>query len=448
MKITVFGSGYVGLVTGACLAESGHTVLCVDIDQDKIDKLEQGIIPIYEPGLDDLIVKNRSSGNLKFTTDQEYAVNHGELQFIAVGTPSDEDGSADLKYVLSVAETISINMKEAKIIIDKSTVPVGTADKIRSKIKDVLSKRNENIPFEVISNPEFLKEGSAISDFDNPDRIIIGADSEWAKSQMKKCYSKFNTDKIIFMDVRSAELTKYAANAMLATKISFMNELANIAELLGADIEDVKIGIGSDIRIGNKFINPGCGYGGSCFPKDVKALINSSKEVGYDSKLIKAVDEVNEYQKETLFIKLKNAFNDNLENKVIAILGLSFKPNTDDMREAPSKNLIESLIKNKALIQAYDPVAMKEAEHIYGIHDDFILCDKIEDALSNADALVICTEWEVFKAIDLSLLKKELKSSIIVDGRNIFDPKKLKKAGLKYYAVGRADSLVMKGGIS
>ena len=449
MKITVFGSGYVGLVTGACLAETGHKVICVDIDQDKIEKLERGIIPIFEPGLEELIIKNCSLGNLQVTTDSEYAVDHGELQFIAVGTPSDEDGSADLKYVLSVAETISEHMKESKIIIDKSTVPVGTADKVRSKIKEGLLKRSEDFSFEVISNPEFLKEGSAILDFVNPDRIIIGTDSEWAKSQMNKCYNDFNTnnDKVIFMDIRSAELTKYAANAMLATKISFMNELANIAELLGADIDNVRIGIGSDSRIGNKFINPGCGYGGSCFPKDVKALINSSREAGYNSQLIKAVDQVNEHQKETLFNKLKNAFSDDLEGKTISILGLSFKPNTDDMREAPSKNLIESLFRHKALIQAYDPEAISEARRIYGIRDDLLLCDSIEATLLNADALVICTEWEIFKSIDLNWLKKQLRTSIVVDGRNIFDPKNLQKVGLKYYAVGRADSVIIKDAV-
>tara|TARA_B100000989_G_C19512902_1_gene460057 strand:+ start:17 stop:1372 length:1356 start_codon:yes stop_codon:yes gene_type:complete len=446
LNISIFGTGYVGLVTGACLSDVGHNVICVDINQEKIENLKKGIIPIFEPGLDKLVLKNHSLGYLDFTTDSKFAVDHGELLFIAVGTPPDEDGSADLSYVLSVAETISQSMEESKIIINKSTVPVGTADKIKARVSKILANRNENISFEVASNPEFLKEGSAIEDFVRADRIIVGTTSKWVKSAIKECYGPYNRnhDKIIFMDARSAELTKYAANAMLATKISFMNELSNIAERLGADIENVRIGIGSDPRIGYQFIYPGCGYGGSCFPKDVKALIKSAGEVDYDSKLIDAVETVNDQQKKILFNKLSSALGNDLEHKTIAILGLSFKPNTDDMREAPSLNLIQSLFDHKSFIQAYDPKALAEAERIFGIRPDLKLVDSIESAVQGADALVICTEWNSFRTIDLDWLKKELKSPIVVDGRNLFDPVKIQKSGLKYYAVGRADSLSIK----
>lgn len=443
MNITIFGTGYVGLVTGVCLADAGHNVLCVDIDSEKINNLKQGVIPIFEPGLQELVLKNQSSGCLSFTTNSEFAVDYAELQFIAVGTPSDEDGSADLTYVLAVAETISKYMKEPKIIINKSTVPVGTADKVRNRIANLLAGRGECISFEVTSNPEFLKEGSAINDFTRADRIVIGTRSEWVKSRMKECYLPYNRnhDKIIFMDTRSAELTKYAANAMLATKITFMNELSNIAERLGADIENVRIGIGSDPRIGYQFISPGCGYGGSCFPKDVKALIRSADEVDYEAELIKAVDSVNCRQKETLFTKLHAALDGDLKGKTIAILGLSFKPNTDDMREAPSRTLIDSLWAQNAIVQAYDPEAMTEARRIYGVRADLSLCDSLESAIEGADALVICTEWDSFRTIDPNWLKKQLKSPVIVDGRNLFDPVKIHEAGLKYFAVGRADSV-------
>ncbi|MDC1514011.1 UDP-glucose/GDP-mannose dehydrogenase family protein [Porticoccaceae bacterium] len=443
MNITVFGTGYVGLVTGVCLADAGHNVLCVDIDREKISNLKQGVIPIFEPGLEELVLKNQSSGCLSFTTNSEFAVDYAELQFIAVGTPSDEDGSADLTYVLAVAETISQYMKEPKIIINKSTVPVGTADKVRNRIANLLADRGECISFEVTSNPEFLKEGSAINDFTRADRIVIGTESDWVKSRMRECYRPYNRnhDKIIFMDTRSAELTKYAANAMLATKISFMNELSNIAERLGADIENVRIGIGSDPRIGYQFIYPGCGYGGSCFPKDVKALIRSAGEVDYEAELIKAVDSVNCRQKETLFTKLHTALDGDLKGKTIAILGLSFKPNTDDMREAPSRTLIDSLWAQNVIVRAYDPEAMTEARRIYGVRADLNLCDSLESAVKGADALVICTEWNSFRTIDPNWLKKQLKSPVVVDGRNLFDPVKIHEAGLKYYAVGRADSV-------
>ena len=443
MKITVFGTGYVGLVTGACLADAGHNVLCVDINSEKISNLKQGVIPIFEPGLEDLVLKNQSAGRLGFTANSEFAVDHAELQFIAVGTPSDEDGSADLTYVLAVAETISQYMKDSKIIINKSTVPVGTADKVRNRIANGLADRGECISFEVTSNPEFLKEGAAINDFTKADRIVIGTESDWVKSRMRECYRPYNRshDKIIFMDTRSAELTKYAANAMLATKISFMNELSNLAERLGADIENVRIGIGSDPRIGYQFIYPGCGYGGSCFPKDVKAIIRSADEVDYEAELIKAVDSVNGRQKETLFTKLHAALDGDLKGKTIAILGLSFKPNTDDMREAPSRTLIESLWAQDVIVQAYDPEAMAEAKRIYGVRSDLNLCDSRESAIEGADALVICTEWNSFRTIDPSWLKKQLKSPVIVDGRNLFDPVKIREADLKYYAVGRADSV-------
>jgi UDPglucose 6-dehydrogenase len=446
LKITVFGTGYVGLVTGVCLADAGHNVLCVDIDREKISNLKQGVIPIFEPGLEELILKNQSSGRLSFTTNFEFAVDYAELQFIAVGTPSDEDGSADLTYVLAVAETISQYIKEPKIIINKSTVPVGTADKVRNRIANLLADRGECITFEVTSNPEFLKEGSAINDFTKADRIVIGTESDWVKSRMRECYHPYNRnhDKIIFMDTRSAELTKYAANAMLATKISFMNELSNIAERLGADIENVRIGIGSDPRIGYQYIYPGCGYGGSCFPKDVKALIRSADKVDYDAELIKAVDSVNYRQKETLFTKLHNALDGGLKGKTIAILGLSFKPNTDDMREAPSRTLIDSLWAQNVIVQAYDPEGMTEASRIYGVRADLNLCDSIESAVEGADALVICTEWNSFRTIDLNWLKKKLKSPVVVDGRNLFDPVKIHEAGLKYYAVGRADSISIR----
>lgn len=443
MKITVFGTGYVGLVTGACLADAGHEVICVDVDQDKIDGLKSGIIPIYEPGLEQIVIENQRAGRLYFTADAVEAVEFGELQFIAVGTPPDEDGSADLRYVLTVARTIAEHMNSPKIIVNKSTVPVGTADKVSVAITEVLASRSSDILFQVCSNPEFLKEGAAIEDFTKGARIVVGTDSDWVVNRMRECYAPYNRnhEKLMFMDVRSAELTKYAANAMLATKISFMNELSNIAELLGADIEHVRKGIGSDPRIGYQFIYPGCGYGGSCFPKDVQALAKTAAEVDYDAQLIKAVESVNLRQKTTLFTKLNKAFDGDLTGRTIAVWGLSFKPNTDDMREAPSRDLMESIWAVDGKVKAFDPEAMEEARRIYGDRDDLLLVDDRETAVEGADALVICTEWKNFRAVDFTWLKEQLSTSVVVDGRNLYDPKQVYAAGLRYFAVGRADSI-------
>jgi UDPglucose 6-dehydrogenase len=439
MKITIFGTGYVGLVTGTCLAEVGNDVLCMDIDQQKIDKLNQGIIPIYEPGLEDLVKENHQSGRLRFTTDAKAAVEHGLFQFIAVGTPPDEDGSADLQYVLAVAKAIAEHMTEYRIVVDKSTVPVGTADKVRNLMQKTLHDRGVDIEFDVVSNPEFLKEGAAIGDFMKPDRIIIGTDNPRTTELLKALYTPFNRshDRIIAMDVRSAELTKYAANAMLATKISFMNELANLAEHLGADIENVRNGIGSDSRIGYSFIYPGCGYGGSCFPKDVKALERTAKEMGYAAELLSAVERVNDKQKHVLFDKINKHFNGQLKGKTFALWGLSFKPKTDDMREAPSRVLLEALIDAGAIVQAYDPEALAEAKRIYGNKAGLVLCKTQTDALNNADALCIVTEWKNFWSPDFGQLKLKLKEAVVFDGRNLYEPKQLKAAGLSYYCIGR-----------
>jgi UDPglucose 6-dehydrogenase len=443
MNITVFGSGYVGLVTGACLADVGHQVMCVDVDQAKIDALQGGVIPIYEPGLEAIVVANHSAGRLHFTTDAVAGVAFGEIQFIAVGTPSDEDGSADLKYVLAVARSIAQHMDDYKVVVDKSTVPVGTADKVKAAMQEVLSERGVSHDFDVCSNPEFLKEGAAIEDFTKGARIVVGTDSERVKVRMRECYAPYsrNHDKLIFMDIRSAELTKYAANAMLATKISFMNEMAQMAERLGADIEQVRLGIGSDPRIGFHFIYPGCGYGGSCFPKDVQALAKTAEQIGYDAQLLRAVEAVNERQKGVLFDKLQRAFDGDLEGRTIALWGLAFKPNTDDMREAPSRALIEALWSVGARVRAFDPESMKETRRIYGERDDLYLATSQNDALDGADALVICTEWKQFRTLDFNWLKTRLGSPVLVDGRNLFDPSAVKAAGLLYYAVGRADSL-------
>jgi UDPglucose 6-dehydrogenase len=443
MKITVFGTGYVGLVTGACLADAGHEVVCVDVDEEKIEGLNNGHIPIFEPNLEVIVRENFRAGRLKFTTNSKEAVKFGELQFIAVGTPPDEDGSADLRYVLAVARTIAEEMDAPKIIVDKSTVPVGTADKVYETVKEVLVNRQCDISFEVCSNPEFLKEGSAIEDFTKGSRIVVGTESEWVKASMRECYAPYssNNGKLMFMDVRSAELTKYAANAMLATKISFINELSNIAERLGADIENVRKGIGSDPRIGYHFISPGCGYGGSCFPKDVQALVRTASEVGYGMELLKAVESVNFRQRELLFTKLQAVFNGDLEGCTIAVWGLSFKPNTDDMREAPSRTLMESLWSSGARVQAYDPVAMDETRRIYGDRKDLILLSNKEEAILGADALVICTEWASFQEVDLGWLKTELTQPIVIDGRNLFGLKEMSESGLSYYAVGRGDAL-------
>ena len=444
MKVTVFGTGYVGLVTGACLADVGHDVLCVDIDQKKVDNLNAGIIPIYEPGLEVIVKQAVQHGLLKFTTSMDLAVQHGELQFIAVGTPSGEDGSADLQYVVAVAKTIGQRITDYRVVVNKSTVPIGTAEIVHAALSDELDKRGINIPFDVVSNPEFLKEGAAINDFMKPDRIVVGTDSEKAEQLLRELYAPFNRshDRMIFMDVRSAELTKYAANAMLATKISFINEMANLAELLGADIEKVRNGIGADPRIGYHFIYPGCGYGGSCFPKDVKALINIARNVDYKAGLMEAVDKVNQAQKSKLFAYIARHFGGGLKGKVFALWGLSFKPNTDDMREAPSRVLMEALWAAGAKVQAYDPVAMEETQHIYGFRDDLKLVGTKEAALERADALIICTEWKNFRAPSFDMLKSALRNPVIFDGRNLYEPDRMASLGFEYYAVGRGLSVI------
>jgi UDPglucose 6-dehydrogenase len=439
MKITVIGSGYVGLVSGACLAEVGNDVLCMDVDSSKIKILEEGGIPIHEPGLLEMVQRNVLAGRLKFTTNVEESVAFGDVQFIAVGTPPDEDGSADLQYVVAAARNIGKYMTNYKVIVDKSTVPVGTADKVKAAITEVLNTRSSNLEFSIVSNPEFLKEGAALEDFMRPDRIIIGTEDSKSLEIMRTLYAPFqrNHERLVMMDVRSAELTKYAANAMLATRISFMNELANLAELLGADIESVRKGIGSDPRIGYDFLYPGCGYGGSCFPKDVKALISTGKNNDYDLKVLNAVEAANDAQKEVLTKKIKNYFGENLAGKHFALWGLAFKPNTDDMREASSRVLIADLLAAGATITAYDPVAMNEAKRIFkGIHGISYGASPSE-ALNNADALVIVTEWKEFRSQDFTHIKHKLKSNIIFDGRNIYDPLMVKNAGLEYYAIGR-----------
>lgn len=443
MKVTVFGIGYVGLVQAAVLAEVGHDVVCVDINADRVEKLNQGIIPIYEPGLTQLVTNNFQAGRLRFTTDAAFGVEHGLIQFIAVGTPPDEDGSADLQYVLAVAKTIASYMTSPKVVMDKSTVPVGTADKVKQQISAMLSGRAVDIHFDVVSNPEFLKEGAAVADCMRPDRIIIGTYDERPVDIVRELYEPFNRnhDKMIFMDVRSAELTKYAANCMLATKISFMNEMANLAELLGADIEAVRKGIGSDPRIGYHFIYPGCGYGGSCFPKDVQALIRTSEQNGYTPRILQAVEAVNDKQKYKLPTLVKEHFGDDLSGKVFAVWGLSFKPNTDDMREASSRVLIEELWAAGAVVHAFDPQAMEETQRIYGVRPDFVLCGTKEAALQGADALIICTEWQQFKAPDFDFLKLQLTTPLIFDGRNLFDPERMKQKGFSYYAIGRGRSV-------
>mgnify|MGYP000161818459 CR=1 FL=1 len=442
MNITVFGTGYVGLVTGTCLADAGHHVTCVDIDQNKIQKLNRGEIPIFEPGLEPLVLRNHESGRLTFTNDAAAAIQSAQLVFIAVGTPPDEDGSADLQHVLAVAGTIGQYIDSYKVIINKSTVPVGTAEKVHTRIATELKQRGADLPFDVCSNPEFLKEGAAIEDFTKGARIVVGTDSEQVRELMTECYAPYNRnhDKLMFMDVRAAEMTKYAANAMLATKISFMNELSQLAERLGVDIEQVRKGIGSDPRIGYHFIYPGCGYGGSCFPKDVQALARTADQLGYDSRILNAVEAVNHDQKQTLFLKLQNALQE-LQGKTIAIWGLSFKPNTDDMREAPSRTLMESLWQHGAEVKAYDPEAMDECRRLYPDQTGLILCDTREQALEHADALVICTEWSAFRAIDLDWLKQQLRFPVIVDGRNLYNPDEARAAGLLYYAVGRGQSI-------
>jgi UDPglucose 6-dehydrogenase len=439
MKVTVVGTGYVGLVSGTCLAEVGNDVLCLDVDPNKIRILNEGGIPIYEPGLEAMVARNKAAGRLRFTTSVEEAVAHGAIQFIAVGTPPDEDGSADLQYVLAAARNIGRHMIGFKVVVDKSTVPVGTADKVRAAIADELNKRGADIPFSVVSNPEFLKEGAAVDDFMKPDRIVVGVEDAKAAEMMRQLYAPFqrNHERLIVMDVRSAELTKYAANAMLATRISFMNELANLAEKLGADIELVRQGIGSDPRIGFHFLYPGCGYGGSCFPKDVQALERTAREAGQQMKVLQAVEDANETQKRVLTDKIVKRFGEKLDGKTFAVWGLAFKPNTDDMREAASRVLIGDLLARGARVRAYDPVAMHEAQRIFGTDARIAYADSPMAALDGADALAIVTEWKEFRAPDFETMKAKLKSAVVFDGRNLYDPAHPRAAGLEYHAIGR-----------
>lgn len=439
MRLTIFGSGYVGLVTGACMAEMGNQVLCYDIDADKIDRLNRGEVPIYEPGLDAYIERNVQAGRLEFTTDAGKAVGHGLFQFICVGTPPDEDGSADLQHVLAVARTIGEHMDDYRIVVDKSTVPVGTADKVKAEVRKQLDARGAAVEFDVVSNPEFLKEGAAIGDFMKPDRIIVGTDNPRTTELLRTLYEPFNRnhDRLISMDIRSAELTKYAANAMLATKISFMNELANIAERVGADIEQVRVGIGSDPRIGYHFIYPGAGYGGSCFPKDVRALARSASAENYTPQLLDAVEAVNNRQKHRIFEKISRHYGDGLAGKTIALWGLSFKPRTDDMREAPSRVLMQALWGAGAKVQAYDPEAMAETRRLYPDQDGLALCESAAEALTGADALVIITEWQEFRSPDFNVIAEQLADSVIFDGRNLYEPEAIARFGLQYYAIGR-----------
>lgn len=444
MKITLFGAGYVGLVTGACLAELGNHVLLVDIDKERIARLQKGECPIHEPGLPELMASNYKNGRLAFSSDPAAGVAHGFFQFIAVGTPQFEDGSADLRYVLSVASTIGELMEEKRLIITKSTVPVGTAVKIKNTVQQILERRQKKIEFDVASNPEFLREGAAIDDFMNSDRIIIGTDSVDAEQHLRALYTPFNRnqDRLIAMDIASSELTKYAANAMLATKISFINEISQLAERLGADIEKIRIGIGSDPRIGHHFIYPGCGYGGSCFPKDLQALEAVANTVHYDTGLLKAVQEVNRKQKQVLFSKIQKYFNNDLKNKTIALWGLAFKPHTDDMREASSRALMEALWSAGAKVQAYDPVAMPEAQRLYPQQAQLKLCNSPEETLINADVLAIVTEWSAFFSPDFTAIKQHLKHPVIFDGRNLYDPVYMKKQGFKYFAIGRGERIL------
>ncbi|MGH8253666.1 MAG: UDP-glucose dehydrogenase family protein [Steroidobacteraceae bacterium] len=444
MKVTIFGSGYVGLVTGACLAEAGNHVICVDIDEKKVARLNEGDVPIHELGLDALIRRNRDSGRLEFTTDAARGVDHGLFQLIAVGTPPDEDGSADLRHVLSVARTIGERLERYAIVVTKSTVPVGTADKVRDQVTAALAQRKSKVEFDVVSNPEFLKEGAAIQDFMKPDRVVVGTDNPRTTELLRALYDPFtrNHDRLIVMDIRSAELTKYAANAMLATKISFMNELANIAERVGADIEQVRIGIGSDPRIGYGFIYPGTGYGGSCFPKDVKALIRSASDVAYDTEILHAVESVNNRQKSLLVRKLRQVLGGSVTGRTLALWGLAFKPNTDDMREAPSRVIIDELIAGGAQVRAYDPIAMEEAARLYKGQPNFKVSRDAYEATDGADALLIVTEWQEFRSPDFERLKELLAAPRIFDGRNLYDPALLARLGFEYFGIGRGKTAV------
>ena len=439
--MTIFGSGYVGLVTGACLADAGNDVLCVDADPERIECLQSGQVSFYEPGLEALVKRGCDIGRLKFTSDVAAAIKHGLLQFIAVGTPSNEDGSADLRHVLAVAGSIGEHMNDYRIVIDKSTVPVGTADRVKAEIQSALDRRRLKTKFDIMSNPEFLREGSAIADFTKPDRIVIGTDNPRAAELICTLYEPFNRsgDRVIIMDIRSAELTKYAANAMLATRISFINEIANLAERVGADIENVRIGIGSDPRIGDKFLYPGCGYGGSCLPKDVEALGVTADQVAYDAPLLDAVELVNQRQKKVLFAKINDYFESQLQDKTVALWGLSFKPGTDDIRESSSRYLMEALWDAGCNVRAYDPVAIKKARYLYGDRSDLTLCELAEDALEGADALVIATGWREFLSPDFTMIKNSLKTSVIFDGRNLYDPQKLRGLGIDYFAIGRSN---------
>lgn len=435
MNIAIVGTGYVGLVTGTCFAEMGVNVICVDVDENKIKNLQEGLVPIYEPGLEDLVKKNYNAGRLRFTTDLASCVNDVEVVFSAVGTPPDEDGSADLRYVLEVARTIGQNINKYTLVVTKSTVPVGTAQKVKAVIQEELSKRNVNITFDVASNPEFLKEGSAIKDFMSPDRIVVGVESEKAKILMDKLYKPFtlNNYRTIFTDIPSAEMIKYAANAMLATRISFMNDIANLCELLGADVNMVRRGIGSDSRIGSKFLYPGCGYGGSCFPKDVKALIKTAAQNGYDMKVLQAVEDVNEKQKTILFEKLNKHYNGDLKGKTIALWGLAFKPETDDMREAPSLVVVNLLLKAGCIVKVYDPIAMDEAKRRIG--EKVIYAHDMYDAVVDADALLLLTEWKEFRLPSWNVLKKTMNHPLIIDGRNIYDKEEMRELGIEYSCI-------------
>ena len=443
MRITLFGTGYVGLVTGACLAEMGNHVLCVDIDADKIAALKQGVVPIFEPGLAPMVQRNHAAGLLDFTTDAAAGVAHGEALFIAVGTPPDEDGSADLRHVLAVAASIGEHLRDYAVVVNKSTVPGGTAERVRARIDQALAARGVRVPFDVVSNPEFLKEGDAVDDCMRPDRIIIGSDSARALALLKRLYAPFNRnhERIVAMDTRSAELTKYAANAMLATKISFMNEIANLAERVGADVELVRQGIGADPRIGYHFIYPGAGYGGSCFPKDVQALVHTAEAHGYAPRLLQAVEAVNQAQKQRLFALIQRHFGGDLRGKTIALWGLAFKPNTDDMRAAPSRTLMEALWGAGAHVRAYDPEAQRETRRFYGERADLTLCVQPYEALQGADALVLVTEWKVFRSPDFARIRAALATPVLFDGRNLYDPAAVESAGLAYYGIGRGRSV-------
>ena len=443
MKVSIFGTGYVGLVTGTCFAEMGNDVLCLDIDEKKVNSLKTGVVPIFEPGLAPLIKQNFSKRTLKFSSDLEKGVAHGEVIFIAVGTPEEEDGSADLKHVLSVAETIGQFMRDEKIIVDKSTVPVGTADKVKETIEKILLSRDMDLKVHIASNPEFLKEGAAVDDFMKPDRVVIGSETKYAAKLLEDLYAPFNRNhnKIEHMDIRSAELTKYAANVMLATRISLMNEFAHLADRLDADIEAVRRGIGSDPRIGFDFIYPGTGYGGSCFPKDVKALIQTGKQVGYETEITKSVESVNNKQKRVLFDQIEKHFDKDIQDKTFALWGLAFKPNTDDMREAPSQVLIKLITENGGNLRAYDPEANETAKKLFKDYENLTICNTIEETLVDAqtviDALIIVTEWNEFRSPNFSMIKKAMADPVIFDGRNLYDPKQLSELGISYYSIGR-----------